>query len=141
MKKLVALVTTILVMAVSGMCFAAGDGTDLNKQQRGVDKFVTALNTPDSSGFAQLRGDMVADLQNKITPESFAELQKQLKERFGTQKAIHFMAYERFDQGDRLTYLVNYSRQQVVRAIYGFDKNGKMNEFVFVPLEVQQEQK
>lgn len=84
---------------------------------------------------------MVADLQNKITPESFAELQKQLKERFGTQKAIHFMAYERFDQGDRLTYLVNYSRQQVVRAIYGFDKNGKMNEFVFVPLEVQQEQK
>ena len=62
MKKLVALVTTILVMAVSGMCFAAGDGTDLNKQQRVVDKFVTALNTPDSSGFAQLRGDMVADL-------------------------------------------------------------------------------
>ena len=141
MKKLVALVTTVLVMAVSGMCFAAGDGTDLNKQQRAVDKFVAVLNAADTTGFAQLSSDFAPDLQQKVDAAAFGALQKQVKERFGSQKEIKFVAYERFDQGDRLTYLGSYSREKMVRIIYGFDKNNKMIEFVFAPLEAQQEQK
>lgn len=73
-----------------------------------------------------------------MTAANFAELQKQMKEKFGTQKEAHFAVFERFDQGDRLTYLIKYSREQAVRAVYGFDKNGKLNEFVFVPLQVQE---
>ncbi|WP_177566917.1 hypothetical protein [Phascolarctobacterium sp.] len=52
---------------------------------------------------------------------------------------MKFVAYERFDQGDRLTYLGSYSREKMVRIIYGFDKNNKMIEFVFAPLEVQEQ--
>ncbi len=141
MKKLVALETTVLVMAVSGMCFAAGDGTDLNKQQRAVDKFVAVLNAADTTGFAQLSGDFAPDLQQKVDATAFGALQKQVKERLGNQKEMKFVAYERFDQGDRLTYLGSYSREKMVRIIYGFDKNNKMIEFVFAPLEAQQEQK
>ena len=141
MKKFAALVTTVLVMAVSGMCFAAGDGTDLNKQQRAVDKFVAVLNAADTTGFAQLSSDFAPDLQQKVDAAAFGALQKQVKERFGSQKEIKFVAYERFDQGDRLTYLGSYSREKMVRIIYGFDKNNKMIEFVFAPLEAQQEQK
>ena len=33
MKKLVMLVTVVLTMAMAAVCFAAGDGNDLNKQQ------------------------------------------------------------------------------------------------------------
>ena len=139
MKKLVALVTTVLVMAVSGMCFAAGDGTDLNRQQRAVDKFVAVLNAADTTGFAQLSGDFAPDLQQKVDAAAFGELQKQVKERLGNQKEMKFVAYERFDQGDRLTYLGSYSREKMVRIIYGFDKNNKMIEFVFAPLEVQEQ--
>lgn len=62
MKKTVILLILTLMMVVSGMCYAAGDGSDLN-------------------------------------------------------------------------------RQQAVRAVYGFDKNGKLSEFVFVPLEVKAAQK
>ena len=141
MKKFAALVTTVLVMAVSGMCFAAGDGNDLNKQQRAVDKFVAVLNAADTTGFAQLSGDFAPDLQQKVDAAAFGALQKQVKERFGSQKEMKFVAYERFDQGDRLTYLGSYSREKMVRIIYGFDKNNKMIEFVFAPLEAQQEQK
>jgi hypothetical protein len=55
---------------------------------------------------------------------------------------MKFVAYERFDQGDRLTYLGSYSKQQLVRVIYGFNKEGKLTEFIFAPVEVQkQEQK
>ena len=140
MKKAVMLVTLVVTMALSAMCFAAGDGSVLNKQQRVVDKFVAAVNAADSSGFAQMSADLAPDLQSKITDADFA-MQKQLKEKFGTQKELTFAAYERFDQGDRLTYLASYSKQKLVRAVYVFDKAGKMTEFVFVPVEIKAENK
>ncbi len=141
MKKAVMLVTLVVMMAVSAMCFAAGDGSTLNKQQRVVDKFVAAVNSADSSGFAQVSADLAPDLQSRITAADFAAMQKQMKEKFGTQKELTFAAYERFDQGDRLTYLASYSRQKLVRAVYVFDKAGKMTEFVFVPVEIKAENK
>ena len=74
--------------------------------------------------------------------KAFAALQKQVKDTLGTMKEMKFVAYERFDQGDRLTYLGSYSKQQLVRVIYGFNKEGKLTEFIFAPVEVQkQEQK
>lgn len=135
------LVTLVVMMAVSAMCFAAGDGSTLNKQQRVVDKFVAAVNSADSSGFAQVSADLAPDLQSRITAADFAAMQKQMKEKFGTQKELTFAAYERFDQGDRLTYLASYSKQKLVRAVYVFDKAGKMTEFVFVPVEIKAENK
>ena len=115
MKKLVMLVTVVLTVAMAAVCFAAGDGNDLNKQQKIVDKFVAALTVADD---------------------------KQVKDTLGTMKEMKFVAYERFDQGDRLTYLGSYSKQQLVRVIYGFNKEGKLTEFIFAPVEVQkQEQK
>lgn len=141
MKKTVILLILTLMMAVSGMCYAAGDGSDLNRQQKVADKFMAVLSGGDAAAVAQLQGDMVPELAEKMTAANFAALQKQLKEQFGIQKSVRFAVYERFDQGDRLTYLVSYSRQQAVRAVYGFDKNGKLSEFVFVPLEVKAVQK
>ena len=47
MKKLVMLVTVVLTVAMAAVCFAAGDGNDLNKQQKIVDKFVAALTVAD----------------------------------------------------------------------------------------------
>ena len=116
MKKTVILLILTLMMVVSGMCYAAGDGSDLNRQQKVADKFMAVLSG-DAAAVTQLQVDMVPELAEKMT------------------------VYERFDQGDRLTYLVGYSRQQAVRAVYGFDKNGKLSEFVFVPLEVKAAQK
>ncbi len=137
MKKLVIAAVMTMMMAVSSMCMAAGDGNALNKQQKVVDKFTAALNGSTVT-VEQVWGDMVPELAEKMTAANFAELQKQMKEKFGTQKEAHFAVFERFDQGDRLTYLIKYSREQAVRAVYGFDKNGKLNEFVFVPLQVQE---
>lgn len=141
MRKSVLAVVMLMTLAMSAMCFAAGDGTVLNKEQRVVDKFVTALNAGDSSAFTQLSVDFAPDLQSKITAANFAELQKQMQEKFGNQKEITFAAYERFDQGDRLTYLASYSKQKLVRVVYGFNKDGKLTEFVFVPMEIKEEQK
>lgn len=121
MKKLVIAAVMTMMMAVSSMCMAAGDGNALNKQQKVVDKFTAALNGSTVT-VEQVWGDMVPELAEKMTAANFAELQKQMKEKFGTQKEAHFAVFERFDQGDRLTYLIKYSREQAVRAVYGFDK-------------------
>jgi len=113
---------------------------DYTQQQKVADKFMAVLSG-DAAAVTQLQVDMVPELAEKMTAANFAALQKQLKEQFGIQKSVRFAVYERFDQGDRLTYLVGFSRQQAVRAVYGFDKNGKLSEFVFVPLEVKAVQK
>jgi hypothetical protein len=142
MKKTVILLILTLMMVVSGMCYAAGDGSDLNRQQKVADKFMAVLSG-DAAAVTQLQVDMVPELAEKMTAANFAALQKQLKEQFGDQaeplydRLVKYMQI----QGDRLTYLVGYSRQQAVRAVYGFDKNGKLSEFVFVPLEVKAAQK
>ena len=111
-----------------------------DRQQKVADKFMAVLSG-DAAAVTQLQVDMVPELAEKMMAANFAALQKQLKEQFGIQKSVRFAVYERFDQGDRLTYLVGFSRQQAVRAVYGFDKNGKLSEFVFVPLEVKAVQK
>ena len=145
MKKLVMLVTVVLTVAMAAVCFAAGDGNDLNKQQKIVDKFVAALTVADDSGYAGAAAGFSPELKQKMDVKAFAALQKQVKATLGTMKEMKFVAYERFDQGDqgdRLTYLGSYSKQQLVRVIYGFNKESKLTEIIFVPVEVQkQEQK
>ena len=136
MKKLVMLVTVVLTVAMAAVCFAAGDGNDLNKQQKIVDKFVAALTVADDSGYAGAAAGFSPELKQKMDIKAFAALQKQVKDTLGTMKEM------KFDQGDRLTYLGSYSKQQLVRVIYGFNKEGKLTEFIFAPVEVQkQEQK
>ena len=44
MKKTVILLILTLMMVVSGMCYAAGDGSDLNRQQKVADKFMAVLS-------------------------------------------------------------------------------------------------
>ena len=85
-----------------------------DRQQKVADKFMAVLSG-DAAAVTQLQVDMVPELAEKMTAANFAALQKQLKEQFGIQKSVRFAVYERFDQGDRLTYLVGFSRQQAVR--------------------------
>lgn len=141
MKKLVMLVTMVLTLALSSMCFAAGDGSDLNRQQRIADKFAAVLSASDASGLAQVTGDLAPAMAQKITAENMLALQKEMREKLGRQKESKFAAYERFDQGDRITYLASYSKEKLVRVIYTFDKENKLVEFLFVPVQMQEEVK
>lgn len=65
MKKLVMLVTVVLTVAMAAVCFAAGDGNDLNKQQKIVDKFVAALTVADDSGYAGAAAGFSPELKHK----------------------------------------------------------------------------
>lgn len=71
MKKLVMLVTVVLTVAMAAVCFAAGDGNDLNKQQKIVDKFVAALTVADDSGYAGAAAGFSPELKQKNGCKSF----------------------------------------------------------------------
>ncbi len=111
MKKLVMLVTVVLTMAMAAVCFAAGDGNDLNKQQKIVDKFVAALNVADDSGYAGAAAGFSPELKQKLDEKAFAVLQYLGMDTLGTMMDMKFVAYERLGQADRLTYLGSYSKQ------------------------------
>lgn len=66
MKKLVMLVTVVLTVAMAAGMFAAGDGNDLNKQQKIVDKFVAALTVADDSGYAGAAAGFSPELKQKM---------------------------------------------------------------------------
>jgi len=74
MKKTVILLILTLMMVVSGMCYAAGDGSDLNRQQKVADKFMAVLSG-DAAAVTQLQVDMVPELAEKMTAANFAALQ------------------------------------------------------------------
>ena len=76
MKKLVMLVTVVLTVAMAAVCFAAGDGNDLNKQQKIVDKFVAALTVADDSVYAGAAAGFSPELKQKMDVKAFAALQK-----------------------------------------------------------------
>ena len=57
------------------MCYAAGDGSDLNRQQKVADKFMAVLSG-DAAAVTQLQVDMVPELAEKMTAANFAALQK-----------------------------------------------------------------
>lgn len=139
MKKLVVLVSMVLTMAMAAVCFAAGDGSDLNKEQKIVDKFAAALSVADDSGYTAAAAGFSPELQQKMDGKAFTDLQKQVKEKFGTAKELNFVAFERLNQADRLTYIGQYSKQPLVRIIYVFNQDKKLIEINFAPLEVKQQ--
>lgn len=138
MKKRLTILLVMVVMMISNVCMATGDGIELKKQQKIVEKFTAVLNnTADDSDFAELSKYFAPELQDKMSMANLDKLRQDIRSRFGVLQEAKFVAYERFDQGDRITYLANYTRQDVVRLLYGFDKKGKLREFVFVPLSEQ----
>lgn len=138
MKKLLTILLIMVVMTVSNVCLAASDGIDLDRCQRVVEKFIAVLNTNDDSKFETLTKYLAPELQEQMRMDNFSKIRQDIRGRFGILQELKFVAYERFDQRDRLIYLSSYTRQKLVRLLYGFDKNGKMNEFALVPVVVQE---
>ena len=56
----------------------------------------------------------------------------------GTLKEAKFYSYQRFDQGDRVTYLASFDKENIVAIVFSFDKDKKLTNFVLSPMQAQQ---
>lgn len=114
MKKILFTITLIMMMAFSGLCFAATDGNDLNKEQKSSEVFMEVLTKNQIPAYDVVSKDFSDSLKAKITESAYKNLFKQIKEQFGDIKEFKFYNFQRFDQGDRITYIAGFDKEQAV---------------------------
>ena len=122
----------LLAFAFSSLAFAA-DGGDLNKEQRTAEKMMTALEGDAATSYATFAPALSAELSKTMDQKNFAAIQSQVKKQFGSLKETKFHSFERFDQGDRVTYIAAFSKENVVIMTFMFGKDAKLQNFSFSP--------
>ena len=128
MKKLILILTAVMMMAFSGICMAS-DSSDLNKEQKAVDTFISAIST-DKVTYEKLAVNMSDGLKAKLDAKTFEGLKNNIKNNFGDYKDSKLYIFERSLAGDkdRVMYVASFSKEEHVLMIFGFDKDTKISE-------------
>ncbi len=137
MKKIIALLTLITLLACASVCLAGENGNALNKAERTVDKLVDSFSQEKTVAYNDIAKGFNPALQEKISAQGLQQLQKQVADKFGRLQEAKMVSFERFDKGDRVVYLAGFSKEKVVRMVFVFDKDTKMTDFAFSPLNIE----
>ena len=126
------------LMMLCSVGFAAGESKDLAKQQVVAEKFLDVFDAEPAPLFAQVSAGFNPKMKEAITEKAFTDLQKQVKQKLGTMKEAKFYAYQRFDQADRVTYIGSFTKEKMVSIVFVFDRQNKMADFAFTPIQQPQ---
>ena len=135
MKKLLMMLIVSCLMMVCSVGLAAADHKDLAKQQQVAERMLDVFDGEPVPAYAQVSTGFSANMKKAVTEKVLAELQKQVRVKFGTMKEAKLFAYQRFDQADRLTYIASFSKEKLVSMVFAFDKQNKMLDFAFTPIQ------
>ena len=135
MKKLLIMMMVSCLMMLCSVGFAADDHKALGKQQQVAERIMDAFDGDPIPLYAQVSAGFSANMKKAVTEEAFAELQKQVKQKFGTMKEAKFFTFQRFDQADRVTYIASFTKEKIVSMIFAFDKQNKLVDFAFTPVQ------
>lgn len=135
MKKLLIMMMVFCLMMLCSVGFAADDHKALGKQQQVAERIMDAFDGEPVPLYAQVSAGFSANMKKAVTEEAFAELQKQVKQKFGTMKEAKFFTFQRFDQADRVTYIASFTKEKIVSMIFAFDKQNKLVDFAFTPVQ------
>lgn len=137
MKKLILILTAVMMLAFSGICMAS-DSSDLNKEQKAVDTFISAIST-DKVTYEKLAVNMSDGLKAKLDAKTFEGLKNNIKNNFGDYKDSKLYIFERSLAGDkdRVMYVASFSKEEHVLMVFGFDKDAKISE---IGLNIMQQQ-
>lgn len=135
MKKLLIMMMVSCLMMLCSVGFAADDHKALGKQQQVAERIMDAFDGEPVPLYAQVSAGFSANMKKTVTEEAFAELQKQVKQKFGTMKEAKFFTFQRFDQADRVTYIASFTKEKIVSMIFAFDKQNKLVDFAFTPVQ------
>lgn len=138
MKKILVVLVMGLIMMFNGLCFAA-DGNDLNKEQTVAEDFMQVFWQEQLPDYNKISENLSEKLKTDLNEKQYTDLQKSVKDKFGALKEAKFYSFQRFDQGDRVSYLVSFDKQPIVTIIFAFDKNQKLENYAIVPLQKKTE--
>ena len=135
MKKFLMMLVVSCLMMVCSVGLAAADHKDFAKQQQVAEKFMDVFDGEPVPMYEQVTAGFSENLKKAVTEKAFAELQKQVRTKLGTMKEAKFFTYQRFDQADRVTYVASFSKEKMVSMVFAFDKQNKMLDFAFTPVQ------
>ena len=135
MKKVLMLLVVTCLMLVCSVGLAANDHKDLAKQQQAVERLLDVFDGEPVPLYAQVSAGFSVDMKKAVTEKALAELQKQVRIKFGTMKEAKLFAYQRFDQADRVTYIASFTKEKLVSMTFAFDKQNKLVDFAFTPIQ------
>lgn len=137
MKKIL-LILMILTTMMMSVCFAS-DGNDLDREQQAVQGLMNVFENKNVPTYTVITRDFAPSLKENMNETAYENLQKEIQDKLGTMQEVKFYTYQRFDQGDRLTYIASFAKEPMVAIVFLFDKDKKMINFAVSPLQ-QQEQ-
>lgn len=129
-----------LVMAMSTVGFAAGEGAVLTKLLKPAETMISAFND-NAVTYAMVSKDLAFSTKKTFTAKAFSNIKKQVADRFGRMKEYRFITFQRPDEMDIVTYLAGFTKEKVVSMAFVFDKTGKMLDFRFTPMQGQPAQR
>lgn len=138
MKKLFLLVVAITVMCFSSVAMAASNSQVLAKEEAAVSQTMSALtgNTSYDVVSQEFAPELVASLDKK----GLADMKKEVRAKLGKMTDMRLVAIQKFNDGDRVTYLASFSKEQLVKVEFVFKIDGdnvKVWNFSLVPMEQQ----
>ena len=139
MKKFVLLLAMVFVLGFGTICSAASNASILGNEEKAVDKFLSVLDK-NNGAYEEIASNFTPGLQKKIDAAAMQKLRSQVAGNFGALKEKKLVTLEKFDQGDRVTYLAGFSKTQVVQMVFAFDVKGEkplINDFVFTPIAIK----
>jgi hypothetical protein len=141
MKKLFVLFTALCLLCFSSAAFAATNGQVLTKEEAVASQVMSALTKTVS--YEVVSQDFTPSLQQALDKAKLNEMKKEVRTKFGKMQDMKFVRLEKFDQGDRVTYLASFAKEQFVQVEFLFDVTTdapKVMSFSLRPLQVQQQQ-
>lgn len=142
MKKILVLMGLLFSLLISSVAMAAGTASDFAKEEAAADLFIKGLNDTTVT-YETVAANFTPALKENFTAEKYAELLKQVKEKFGKNKEAKFAVLQRFDKADRVIYLGSFSKENLAQLVFVFDTTGRkplMSDFALVPVQAQQQE-
>ena len=93
-----------------------------------------------NGAYEEIAPNFTPGLQKKMDAAAMQKLSSHIVNNFGALKEKKLVTLEKFDQGDRVTYLAGFSKTQVVQMVFAFDVKGEkplINDFVFTPIAIK----
>lgn len=140
MRKFLFSIILIVIISTNGLCLAA-DGDDLNKEQKIAEIFMGVFIKEQVPVYTVVSKDFADILKANVNEQIYQNLKQTIVDKYGNVKEIKFYEFQRFDQGDKITYVAVFDKERAVAIIFTFDKNKKMTNYIFSPLQIEEVEK
>lgn len=139
MRKLLAL--TLIACLLGCQSALASDADVLARSQSVCETFLDVYDAQPAPAYGEIARLLNDELKEKFSAGEYSRFRANLAKDLGEMRGVRFVAFERFDQIDRLTYFATFEKEKVVLLSFGFTKDGRLEHFLLTPQKQEAQSK